>query len=81
MLAREAFVEGMLKRARPQRTPDWWDRDCRCCLGTRHLFHRPYHIKGGQMAITIFSEEIHADHTVADILAWQDSLPDHVRWL
>jgi hypothetical protein len=57
-------------RAEEQTTPDWWDHDCRCCLHIRAGFQRSYHIRGGVQVIVIRDEEIHADHTDAEIAEW-----------
>ena len=69
-------------------TPEWWDRDCRCCMGMPRTMLavyqtrtglRTYHMKGGVPYVTSHDEEIHADHTREEIQAWRDSLPAWAR--
>jgi hypothetical protein len=60
-----------IKRAREnvQLTPDYWDRDCRCCMTGHNMdLFRKRQIKGaGIEVIVVMGEEIHAWHTDEEI--------------
>jgi hypothetical protein len=63
-----------IARESEQTTPDYWDRDCRCCMAVREpedLFGRRQ-IKGRVQVITIRGEEIHAWHTEEQIIAFME---------
>ena len=68
--------ERALNRAEYATTPDWWDRDCRCCLGLTYAQRggRSYHVKGHAQVKVVFGEEIHADHTLEDLILWQEGV-------
>lgn len=72
-------------RDRVQTAPPAWDRDCRCCLALDHAdfdayrqrtARRSYSLKAGDQAITMRDQEIHSDHSDAEIccfLDWADA--------